>query len=139
MGLFKSPEERDLEARQRAEQDRLADRQRQEAAFAASPVGRARSAAQRGDRFFQVELVVSALTGVASMFGSSDNEITRAEQHPDLLGLIEDEGWHLEHAGFVFVETGSTSTERMLFSGEGTVTRGALTGVYLFRRTAPTG
>lgn len=134
MGLFRSPEERELEARQRAQQQDAADRAAADAAFARSPIGLARTAAGRGDRWFQIELEVSALTGVDSMFGSADNEITRREQQPDLLGRIEDEGWRLEHTGFVFVETGSTSTERMLFSGEGTVTRGVLTGVYLFRR-----
>ena len=137
MGLFKSPEERELEARQRAEEEARTAQAAAAAVFAGSPVGRARAATQRGDRFFQVELEVSALTGVDSMFGSSDNEITRREQQPDLLGRIEDEGWHLEHASFVFVETGSTSTDRMVFSGQGTVTRGVLTGIYLFRATPP--
>ncbi len=136
MGLFKTPEERDLEARQRAEDERRERAAAEAAAFAGSPVGRAREAFRRGDRLFQVELEVSALTGEDSMFGSADNRITRNELQPDLLGRIEDEGWHLEHAGYVFVETGSTSTDRMIFSGQGTVTRGVLHGVYVFRRVA---
>lgn len=144
MGLFTTPEEREEEARQRAEEERqyqedkrLRQQAATEAAFARTPIGRARAAFARGDRLFQAELEVSSLTGTASMFGSSENEITRRDEQPDLLGRIEDEGWHLEHAGFVFVETGSTSTDRMLGTGQGTVTRGVVTGVYLFRRAAP--
>ena len=147
MALFKTPEEREQEARQRAEKERAdaewARQQREaaaknaaDAAFAQSPLGRARAAFLRGDRYFQAELEVSALTGTPSMFGSSENEITRRGDQPDLLGRIEDEGWHLEHAGFVFVETGSTSTDRVFATGQGTVTRGVVTGVYLFRRVA---
>ena len=145
MALFKSQEEREQEARERAERERQhADwmRRQEEAArkaeadlaFAESPVGRARQAHARGDRLFQVELEVSQLTGVDSMFGSAENEITRSRTEPDLLGRIEDEGWHLEHVGYVFVETGSTSTNAMFSTGQGTVTRGVVTGVYLFRR-----
>lgn len=141
MGLFRTPEEREAEQRERAEQERrqaeearLAEEERRRAAFAASPIGRARAAHARGDRFFQVELDAGALTGYASVFGSSDNEIRAHHDESDLLGRIEDEGWRLEHTGFVFIETGSTSTERMFFSGEGTVTRGVVTGIYLFRR-----
>lgn len=137
MGLFRTPEERAADERERAEQARAAEEAEQRARFAASPLGRARAAHQRGDRFFQVELDAAALTGYASMFGSSDNAISARHDDSDLLGRIEDEGWHLEHAGFVFIETGSTSTDRMLFSGEGTVTRGVVSGVYLFRRVDP--
>jgi hypothetical protein len=148
VALFKTPEEREEEARQRAEEERrqaewqrsqqeAAAKARADAAFAASPLGRARLAFQRGDRYFQAELEVSQLTGTASMFGSSENGMTRREDQVDLLGRIEDEGWHLEHAGFVFVETGSTSTDRMFATGQGTVTRGVVTGVYLFSRVQP--
>lgn len=145
MGLFKTPEEREIEARERAEADRRAaehqrllaasaEDARRKAAFAATPVGRARAAFERGDRFFQAEIEVSQLTGTPSMFGSSENAITRRDDQGDVLGRIEDEGWRLEHVGYVFVETGSTSTDRMLFTGQGTVTEGLVTGVYLFRR-----
>ncbi|GAA2753481.1 hypothetical protein [Amnibacterium kyonggiense] len=146
MALFKSQEEREEDARRRAEEERqeaarLEERRRAaaEAAFAHTPIGRARTAFRRGDRYFQAELEVSSLTGEASMFGSSENEITRRDEEPDLLGRIEDEGWRLEHAGYVFVETGSTSTDRVFLSGQGTVTRGVVTGVYLFRRAEPAG
>lgn len=147
MALFRTPEEREQEAQRRAEDARraaahtrmleeaAADARRREAC-AASPIGRARLAHERGDRFFQIEIDVSVLTGEASTFGSSDNRVTPTGDDSDLLGRIEDEGWRLEHTGFVFVETGSTSTDRLLFTGQGTVTRGVVAGVYLFRRAA---
>lgn len=141
MAFFKSPEEREEDARRAAEleRQRAAEAERERAArrlaaFEASPVGRARSAFERGDRFFQIELDAGALTGEASMFGPSEARISAHRDESDLLGLIEDEGWRLEHAGWVFIETGSTSTDRLLSSGEGTVTRGVVSGVYLFRR-----
>jgi hypothetical protein len=36
----------------------------------------------------------------------------------------------------VFVETGSSSSARLLSTGEGTVTRGEILGYYVLRRTA---
>jgi hypothetical protein len=115
--------------RQREQDSRVA------AEFEASPVGQALAAFTRGDAFFQAEIEVSALAGGSSFFGSSANEVRRTGATPDLLGQIEDVGWHLEHVGYVFIETGSTSTNRVLTSGLGTVTKGSVTGIYLFRRT----
>jgi hypothetical protein len=105
-----------------------------QAAFAASPVGQAIAARDRGDRFYQVELTVSELSGGWSQFGSSENASRQVSGATDLLGQIEDVGWRLEHTGFVFVETGATSTDRMFSTGQGTVTRGDVRGIYLFRR-----
>jgi hypothetical protein len=33
----------------------------------------------------------------------------------------------------MFVETGATTTNRMMSTGQGTVTRGVVRGIYLFR------
>ena len=90
----------------------------------------------RGDRFFQLSLEVGSLAGATSLLGSSDNRIDSTGD-VGVLGQVEDEGWHLEHVGYVFVETGATSTNRLLNTGQGTVTRGVVQGVHLFRRTAP--
>ena len=103
------------------------------ASFAASPPGQARAAFERGDAFFQLEIEVNRLSGGASSFGSSSNYLQRRGR-PDLLGQIEDEGFRLEHTGYVFIETGATSTNRVLTTGQGTVTRGFVQGIYLFRR-----
>jgi hypothetical protein len=127
-------------AQELAEQQRAAEAAKEQAAwaYAASPVGRAEAALARGDRFFQIQLPVSSLAGDRSWFGSSQNSVQSANDaggdgKPDVLTQIEDAGWHLEHAGFVFVETGATSSARMFSSGEGTVTEGEVHGIYLFR------
>ncbi len=129
---------RDAQAQQDAyAQQRRAQQQAEaDAAFAASPVGRATAAFAAGSGFFQIEIEVSALTGPTSFFGSSSNQIEHTGIATDLLGQIEAVGWHLEHVGYVFIETGSTSTSRVLLSGEGMVTQGNVTGIYLFRRMA---
>ncbi len=133
MAWGKSDEEKAAEAAakevQRAAQ--LAEKQRQD--YLASPVGRAEVARQRGDAFFQLELDISKLGGPASSFGSSSAQLKRSGGHPDLLGQIEEAGWRLEHVGYIFVETGSTSTNRVLSTGQGTVTKGIVQGIYLFR------
>lgn len=108
----------------------------QAAEFAASPLGLAIAAHENGDAFFQLQIAVSALTGMASMFGSSTNEVRNVGKPTDVLGQIEEIGWHLEHVGYVFIETGSTSTNRVMSTGQGVVTEGNVTGIYLFRRAS---
>ena len=76
---------------------------------------------------------VSRLEGNASLGAAS-----AAMQHvgrPDLLGQIESFGWRLEDVGYVFVETGTTSTNRVMMSGEATAVSGMVLGIYLFRNT----
>ncbi|MCU1551333.1 MAG: hypothetical protein JWR36_1893 [Glaciihabitans sp.] len=134
----KQQEREAKEQQARAQQEAYEQQQRAEAdaAFASSPVGRAQAAHQRNDAFFQLEVEVSALTGPTSFFGSSSNEIQHSAVATDLLGQVEAAGWHLEHVGYVFIETGSTTTDRVLLSGQGMVTQGNVTGIYLFRRAA---
>jgi hypothetical protein len=110
-----------------------AARRRDAAAHDLSPVAQAKRAHERGDRFFQLQMEVSRLAGDPSFFGASSNELA-AGGGPGLLAEIEDEGWHLEHVGYAFVETGATSSNRLLPTGQGTVTQGVVVGVYLFRR-----
>lgn len=107
---------------------------RAKAQFDSSPVGKATAAFESGARFFQIEIEVSSLSGLASSFGSSNNTISHRGGASDVLGQIEEVGWRLEHAGWVFIETGATSTNRVLSTGQGTVTKGNVTGIYLFRR-----
>ena len=67
-----------------------------DAAFWASPVGDAARARLRGDRFFQVELDDATLTAYAeAAVGVGGGR--RARRTCDLLGQIEELGWHLEH------------------------------------------
>jgi hypothetical protein len=125
------------EAERRAQEaDRLArERAEAEAAYWDSPVGRAAQAKQRGDRFFQVELGTASVEGHSTdMFGPSDSSDTRRSgSTAQVLADIEAQGWRLEHAGWVFVQTGMSSREKFLVSGEMASVSGRVEGVYLFR------
>lgn len=103
MGLFKSAEERAAAQAQRAEKK-----------FARSPLGRATAAHDRGDALFQIALPVDDTSGL-------------------VLSQIEELGWHLEHAGYAFIVS-STSTTNDDGALENLYMDGVLTGVYLFRR-----
>ena len=136
MACGKSEEEKAAE--RAAYEKQLADEvaQRQQAEYEASPVGRATAALAAGAEFFQIELTVSQLGGEASFFGSSTSSVRHVGGASDVLGQIEQVGWHLEHAGWTFIETGATSSNVIFGTGQGTVTQGEVTGIYLFRRVA---
>ncbi len=115
-----------------ARKDAAAEAKRR-ADYEASPVGRAEAERAAGSAFFQIEIEVSQVSG------SLDSVSRRVESEhsggrPDLLGQIEEKGWKLEHVGYVFIETGSTTVKHPLVEpGQGMVTRGNVTGIYLFR------
>lgn len=50
-----------------------------------------------------------------------------------VIDAIEAEGWHLEHAGYLFRETGSVSRDKFLSSGQTASVTGEIVGIYLFR------
>jgi Protein of unknown function (DUF2510) len=92
----------------------------------------ATAAKNRGERFFQFELELGHIDG-NSRWGSSDSTIRWTPQ-ASVIGQIEQCGWRLEHVGYVYVNTGSLSTNRVLRTGEGTAERGKVAAIYLFRR-----
>ena len=59
----------------------------------------------------------------------------RSDQ-PHVLEQIEAEGWHLEHIGYVFQETGAVSRDKLLSSGQVQQVTGQIIGIYLFRSAA---
>ncbi len=59
--------------------------------------------------------------------------------HGDVLAQVEDVGWRLEHVGYVYVETGQVSRDKLLSSGQQVATLGKTVGHFLFRRTEPAG
>jgi hypothetical protein len=134
MAWGKTEEEKERERLEKEQQRATDAAAKAQAAYDKSPVGKAQAAFNSGARFFQIEIEVSSLAGYASTFGSSYNSVNHSGNASDVLGQIEEVGWHLEHAGWVFIETGATSTNRVLSTGQGTVTKGNVTGVYLFRR-----
>ena len=143
--MFKSAEEREAERRAReaeqaraeearAEEARAAEERRQRAAFLATPVGAATAAKEEGRRFFEIQLEVGRHTGSAG-WGAAEGRRTTSSSAASL-EEIEKLGWRLEQAGYYFMITGETSTDRMFVSGEATAISGVTMGVYLFRNTA---
>lgn len=106
-------------------------------AFAVSPAGKARAQRQAGALFFQIALPLQDTTRTLGAIIGGDQTMRRQQRnHADLLGSIETEGWHLEHAGYVFEETGSVSRDKFMSSGQTASVRGHIVGVYLFRVTS---
>ena len=140
--MFRKTEEEKAaeEAQKQAEEDarrqaaEAAEQQRKAEEFARSPVGQATTAKQEGRQLFQLLLPLAELNGDSSSFGSADNQLSSLIQK-DVLDEIEKVGWRLERADAVFTETGATSSSRVLSTGEGTVTRGTIYGLYIFRAT----
>jgi len=140
--VFKSAEERAAERQRReaeeareqaarAERAQAQEEQRQRDAFLATPVGAATAAKEAGQEFFEVQLEVGAHIGTAG-FGSTDGHRT-ASSSAAILGDIEKVGWRLEHAGYFYMVTSETSSDRMFISGQATAVSGVTVGVYLFR------
>jgi hypothetical protein len=143
--VFKNAEEREAERREReveqaraqaalAEQARVAEEQRRRDAFLATPVGAATAAREAGQPFFEIQLEVAGHAGSAA-FGSTDGRRTTSSSAATL-GEIEKLGWRLEHAGYYFMITRETSTDRVFVSGQATAVSGVTVGVYLFRNSA---
>jgi len=140
MGLFnKTPEEiarRDeikrKEAERREEERREEDERRRAEAFAKTPAGQARAARAAGTRTFQLSLPLSQTTGhTVAMMGAYAT--TTNTQHASTIDSVEDEGWRLEHAGYVYRVTGSVSRDKFLASGQQEAVHGEIVGVYIFR------
>lgn len=142
--MFKSAEEKEAERREReersareeaarAEQARLVKEQQQRKAFLATPVGAATAAKESGQAFFEIQLEVGGHKGDA-WWGEANGQRT-ATSSAETLAQIESLGWRLEHAGYFFMVTGETSSQRVFLSGEATAVSGVTVGVYLFRNT----
>lgn len=101
-------------------------------AYWAGPLGQAVAAKHYGQGFFQFEMPINQVWG-NSAYGSAGGNIHGSGGRPDLLSQIEAIGWKLEHVGYVYVQTGSASTNHFLTTGQGSVTYGTTMGIYLFR------
>jgi hypothetical protein len=101
-----------------------------------SVLERARRARGEGRRFFQAAVPLSVTArGAAGFFVTKTETDDRIGADLELLETLEDEGWTLEHVGYVFEETGSISASRMrsLLPGEREAITGNIVGIYLFR------
>jgi hypothetical protein len=118
----------EAEARKRAEQQ---ERERQ--AFLHSPVGMARAAFERGDLIFQYSVDVMNQTAIiVAMIGSATSDKTT--DPVAVLNAICREGWDLVNGGFVFVEEGQQSRDKLMSSGQNVAIKGRTVGYYLFKR-----
>jgi hypothetical protein len=129
--MFKSAEEREAERAARAEQAREAEEERRREEFLATPYGAAKAAMEAGEAFFEIQLTVGSHVGSAG-FGSIDGRHS-VSSSASTLGMIEQLGWRLEHAGYFFMITGESSTQRVFATGDNTAVSGVTVGVYLFR------
>lgn len=134
-----------LTPEQQAEQDRKKADERlgkailkAERAFWQSAAGQARMAKQNGQRWYQVEMPVVETTRTLNsmLFGDVDTKNRRGTGQGALISAIEEEGWELFQAGFVFHETGQVSRDKLLSSGQSIKTTGQTFGIYLFRATS---
>jgi hypothetical protein len=124
----KTEEEKQEERRAKAQQEARAK-------YLASPVGKAEAAYQAGQRFFQLTINISEIEGRASDWNYAQSTQTTRFNAVDTLGQIEEMGWHLEHVGYVFVETGEIARSKVMSSGSVARTQGYVEGIYLFRRS----
>ena len=127
--------------RQKTHEKSAKERAAAEEAFLRSPVGRATAARAEGAGFFHVELEMSEvgrsnLDLLVGYSGAPGVERRRAG-HGDVLAQVEDVGWRLEHVGYVYVETGQVSRDKLLSSGQQVATLGKTVGHFLFRRAEP--
>ena len=134
MAIRRTEDEKQAE-RQAMERARLArEAEQARAKYLASPIGQAETAYQAAQAFFQLTVNISEIQGSASDWNYSQTTQTRHFSSSDLLGQIEEMGWHLEHVGYVFVETGEIARAKVMSSGSVTRTQGYVEGIYLFRR-----
>ncbi len=66
------------------------------------------------------------------MVGAFANS-TKIEDYSGTIQAIEDEGWHLEHVGYIYRITGSESRDKFLASGQQEAVSGEIVGIYIFR------
>ncbi len=109
--------------------------EKQWAEFWASPTGRARKAREEGRQIFQIALTLSEKeqTALGALTGDKNRMKENESNAAGWVEQIENEGWRLDHVGYVFQETGSVSRDKLLSSGQTAATTGKIVGIYLFR------
>jgi hypothetical protein len=146
--MFKSEAEREAARAERATREQQASQERamreaqeREAkareAYLESPVGQAETAYKNEQAFFQFVTPISKIEGKSSdwyTWGNMQRTSTSRFHATDVLGQIEELGWHLQDVGYVFVETGEVSRSKVMSSGAVSRTQGYVEGIYLFRR-----
>lgn len=116
----------------KAAADRAKSATAAKAAWLQSPGGQANSAYSTGQGFFELVMTVGNTKGTVHWAGNDLKQ--KRNSYTDALSQVENEGWLLEHVGYVWVQTGEVSRSRALGSGEQTAVSGQTQAIYLFRR-----
>ena len=93
----------------------------------------AHDARQRGDALLHLQFDIAQLAGEASTWGSAQNRMLRDDHVGYFLSQVEHAGWRLEHTGYAFVQSGATTSARILGTGEGVVNHGGVEAFFTFR------
>ena len=97
----------------------------------------ARQAFERGDGWFEAE-IPQRTVGTANHYAWShvkrDHPSVSHSPRSDLLSRIEDEGWKLHTAQYLYVEQGAETRDKWFSPGHHVDTRGSIVGMYLFQR-----
>jgi hypothetical protein len=101
-----------------------------------TPTELARRAYQRGDRYFQIDLLIS-VTEVVEEQGTLYARAYHPPEQPDQLGQIEDEGWTLQHVSSSYVLRGTSTTMFGIGEESRSADSGSLVALYVFRRRSP--
>jgi hypothetical protein len=95
----------------------------------------ARRAFENGDGVIQFALpVVETRRGWSRISGWPDDVARSQSRHSSAIEAIEAEGWKLEHASYVFEQTGFLSRDQFMKSGQAARVTGQILGIYIFRR-----
>lgn len=141
MPLFKSDEEKaaSREAKEAGKEAKAREKLRN--SFYASPAGQARVAFEAGSHVFQYETDLKSTKAVVKAIGLGSSAMgketfgSRLSHGPvDILNSVCAEGWDLVNGSFVFVETGQSSRDKFLASGQQVAVSGTVFGYYLFKR-----
>lgn len=130
MGFFNpTPEELATKEIRRAAKEKI----RNKAEFAASPAGQARAAKSDGMKIFQIDVPLSQTKGYTVPMVGSYAESSETVNYANIIQSIEEEGWHLDHVGYVYRITGSVSRDKFMESGQQEAVSGEIVGIYIFR------
>jgi hypothetical protein len=102
----------------------------------------ARQAFERGDGWFEAEIpqrTVGSLNHYLLSQVKRDHPSVPHSPRGDLLSRIEDEGWNLHTAQYLYVQLGGESRDKLFSSGQEVTAQGEIIGVYLFQRAEPVG
>ena len=131
MGLFSVSEEEKAKREQAKKESTAA---KEEAAFSASPVGKARQAYEDGLKYYQVSFDLERV-GTNSVSVMARRQIkSTCDPVGAILTAIDDGGWQLIQAGYTFRQTHQDSRDKFLSSGQQVAITGQTVGLYLFRR-----